>query len=108
MRQRFTLRLWLAIAGISLALCLSASAQQDKPREDFGSSLKRLKWDSKKAAAVEAKDKKNKKDKTAKKGEAPVPEADDVMRIETVLAATAAQCSGERVPECPVLETLGS
>ncbi len=32
----------------------------------------------------------------------------DLGRIETVLAATAAQCSGERVPECPVLETLGS
>lgn len=86
MQQRFRLRLWVAIAGFSLALCLSASAQQEKPREDFGSSLKRLKWDSKKATAVEAKDKKNKKDKATKKVEAPASEAEDVMRIETVLA----------------------
>lgn len=33
---------------------------------------------------------------------------DDLKRIERVLAATAAQCSGEQVPECPVLEALGS
>ena len=32
----------------------------------------------------------------------------DLKRIEKALAATAAQCSGEQVPECPVLETLGS
>ena len=30
----------------------------------------------------------------------------DLMRIEEVLAATAAQCSGEDVPDCPVLEAL--
>ena len=29
-------------------------------------------------------------------------------RIEKVLAGTAAQCSGEEVPECPVLEALAS
>ena len=32
----------------------------------------------------------------------------DLRRIEKVLAATAAQCSGEQVPECPVLEALSS
>ncbi|PIW27635.1 MAG: MerR family transcriptional regulator [Rhodospirillales bacterium CG15_BIG_FIL_POST_REV_8_21_14_020_66_15] len=32
----------------------------------------------------------------------------DLRRIEKVLATTAAQCSGDRVPECPVLETLAS
>ncbi|MBO6773831.1 helix-turn-helix domain-containing protein [Thalassospira sp.] len=32
----------------------------------------------------------------------------DLKRIEKVLAATAAQCSGKQVPECPVLEALGS
>ena len=32
----------------------------------------------------------------------------DLMRIEQVLATTAAQCSGEGVPECPVLEALAS
>lgn len=32
----------------------------------------------------------------------------DLKRIEKVLAATAAQCSGEDVPECPVLEALAS
>jgi MerR family mercuric resistance operon transcriptional regulator len=32
----------------------------------------------------------------------------DLKRIEKVLAKTAAQCSGEDVPECPVLEALAS
>jgi MerR family mercuric resistance operon transcriptional regulator len=32
----------------------------------------------------------------------------DLRRIEKVLADTAARCSGEEVPECPVLETLAS
>lgn len=32
----------------------------------------------------------------------------DLKRIEKVLAMTAAQCSGEDVPECPVLEALAS
>ncbi len=32
----------------------------------------------------------------------------DLKRIEKVLAATAAKCSGEDVPECPVLEALAS
>lgn len=30
----------------------------------------------------------------------------DLKRIERVLSATAARCSGEDVPDCPVLETL--
>lgn len=30
----------------------------------------------------------------------------DLKRIERVLADTAAQCSGDEVPDCPVLETL--
>ncbi|MEP0321758.1 MerR family transcriptional regulator [Bauldia litoralis] len=32
----------------------------------------------------------------------------DLKRVERVLATTAAQCSGQEVPECPVLEVLGS
>lgn len=32
----------------------------------------------------------------------------DLKRIESVLAATAAQCSGEVVPACPVLDALAS
>ncbi|WP_163265901.1 MerR family transcriptional regulator [Chelativorans alearense] len=32
----------------------------------------------------------------------------DLRRIEKILAATAAQCSGDRVPECPVLAALAS
>lgn len=32
----------------------------------------------------------------------------DLKGIERVLAATAAKCSGEDVPECPVLEALAS
>ncbi len=30
----------------------------------------------------------------------------DLRRIERVLARTAAQCSGEKVPQCPVLDAL--
>lgn len=30
----------------------------------------------------------------------------DLKRIEKVLASTAARCSGDEVPDCPVLETL--
>ncbi len=32
----------------------------------------------------------------------------DLKRIERVLANTAAQCSGEDVPKCPILEALAS
>lgn len=32
----------------------------------------------------------------------------DLRRIETILANTAAQCSGNDVPECAILEALGS
>ncbi|MGE0278069.1 MAG: helix-turn-helix domain-containing protein [Nitrospiraceae bacterium] len=32
----------------------------------------------------------------------------DLRRIERVLATTAASCSGEDVPECPILEVLAS
>ena len=32
----------------------------------------------------------------------------DLKRIEKVLAATASRCSGEDVPECPVLDALAS
>lgn len=32
----------------------------------------------------------------------------DLKRIERVLAATAARCSGDQVPECPVLDALAS
>lgn len=30
----------------------------------------------------------------------------DLRRIETVLSSTAAKCTGEQVPDCPVLEVL--
>jgi MerR family mercuric resistance operon transcriptional regulator len=32
----------------------------------------------------------------------------DLRRIETILAKTAAQCSGDEAPECPILEALAS
>ncbi|MTJ04010.1 MAG: helix-turn-helix domain-containing protein [Sediminimonas qiaohouensis] len=31
----------------------------------------------------------------------------DLRRVETVLAETAAKCSGDHVPDCPVLDALG-
>ena len=33
---------------------------------------------------------------------------DDLRRIERILADTASHCSGDKVPECPVLEALES
>jgi len=33
---------------------------------------------------------------------------DDLQRIERALAETAAQCSGRDVPDCPVLDALGT
>ena len=32
----------------------------------------------------------------------------DLKRVEKVLSATAGRCSGEEVPDCPILETLES
>src|SRR6056297_3780022 len=32
----------------------------------------------------------------------------DLQRIESVLAETAGRCSGDDVPDCPVLDTIGS
>jgi MerR family mercuric resistance operon transcriptional regulator len=32
---------------------------------------------------------------------------EDLRRIETVLSATAARCSGREVPDCPILASLG-
>lgn len=32
----------------------------------------------------------------------------DLQRIEAVLSATAAKCSGDEVPQCPILEALAS
>lgn len=32
----------------------------------------------------------------------------DLRRIETVLARTAARCSGDAAPECPILDALGA
>lgn len=88
MWQRSLLCLLLAIAGFALAIHDPAFAQQEpeKKRGEFGSSLKRLKWDSKKEAAVEAKDKNPKTSKKVKKGNASTMEAEDAIRIETVLA----------------------
>lgn len=67
--------------ALSLAFFCSLSFAQDPPREkpklkNFGSSLKRLKWDPKLNAAVETKRREDK---------APGPGEDDVVRVETSL-----------------------
>ncbi|MBL8204897.1 MAG: VWA domain-containing protein [Blastocatellia bacterium] len=59
---------------VCCVLCLLVAAQSPK-REEFGSSLKRLKWDEKKQVAVEQK---------ASNGE--VASGDDVLKMETTLA----------------------
>ncbi len=70
----------------SLCVCLAAfpvratSADDKKPkREKFGSSLKRLKWDKAKQAAVEKPEKSNDKKPKAD------PEADAAVRLKTLL-----------------------
>src|SRR5258706_14674863 len=71
----------LALAGIAPpqnSYAQSQSETQERRRlEDFGSSLKRLKWDPEKGTAVE----------TGKPGGQPRPQSDgDVVRVETNLA----------------------
>lgn len=73
--------------GLTCPLVL-AQQEAEKKREEFGSSLKRLKWDSRKEAAVEATDKdaRKPKEKRPKKSAAPAADSEEVLRIETVLA----------------------
>jgi VWFA-related protein len=59
-------------------VALAQSAPQERPRlKDFGSSLKRLRWDPAKRTAVE----------TRTRAERDDPDADDVVRVETRLVA---------------------
>ncbi|HXI61135.1 MAG TPA: VWA domain-containing protein [Pyrinomonadaceae bacterium] len=82
MRSVFVLLLIsLAIAGIAPPQNSSAQSQSETPErrrlEDFGSSLKRLKWDPEKGTAVE----------TVKPGGQPGTQSEgDVVRVETNLA----------------------
>jgi VWFA-related protein len=83
MRSAFVLLLitaFLAMAGFAGPQDSSAQSQsetQERPRrKDFGSSLKRLKWDPEKGTAVE----------TGKPGDRPGAQSDgDVVRVETNL-----------------------
>jgi len=70
--------------ALSVALLCSLTFAQDPPREkprlkDFGSSLKRLKWDPKLNAAVATKRREDK---------APGPGEDEVVRVETSLVVS--------------------
>jgi len=84
MRSVFVLLLIIAslampgVAGSQNSSAQSQSETQERRRlEDFGSSLKRLKWDPEKGTAVE----------TGKPGGQPRPQSDgDVVRVETNLA----------------------
>ncbi|MBL8168459.1 MAG: VWA domain-containing protein [Acidobacteria bacterium] len=70
----------IALTALWWAACLRpVQAQEEKKREKLGSSLKRLKWDEQKGAAVE----KTKKEPERKPAAAADP---DVLRIETPLA----------------------
>jgi VWFA-related protein len=78
---------YASVVGSALALSVALSfltlAQEplrEKPKlKDFGSSLKRLKWDPKQNAAVETKRREDK---------APGPGEDDVVRVETSLVVS--------------------
>lgn len=68
----------LSIALLTGALAQSSAPQKEKPRlKDFGSSLKRLRWDPKTNSTVETKVKQR---KTA--------DDEDVVRVETTLVVT--------------------
>jgi VWFA-related protein len=69
--------LLLSLAG-NFGYVRAQSAPEERPRlKDFGSSLKRLKWDRKKSATVE----------TKPSAKSPNTEEDDVVRVETNLVA---------------------
>jgi VWFA-related protein len=81
-RGRFDL-LYKIILCVTMALCASLAsslgnystrAQEKQRREEFGSSLKRLKWDEKEKKAVES-----------KKGDT-APDSGAILRLETSLA----------------------
>ncbi len=83
MRSTFVLLLSIGllamagIAGLQNSFAQSQSETQERRRiEDFGSSLKRLKWDPEKGTAVE----------TGKPGGRPAQSDADVVRVETNLA----------------------
>jgi VWFA-related protein len=83
-RQRFFLIVILiAVSAALVAPALTRlSAQEKKKPEDFGSSLKRLKWDDKKKAAVEKEEKK----KDGADAGAKAADEDEIIRVETDLA----------------------
>lgn len=80
-----TLHLKLLVLGVSLSAVLITSAlaqslapEREKPRlKDFGSSLKRLKWDPKTNTAIETKPTKR-----------PTTDEEDVVRVETTLVVS--------------------
>jgi VWFA-related protein len=67
----------LTIPLVISSFRLSTHAQEKQRREEFGSSLKRLKWDEKKQEMVETK---------REGGRADSPDSDAVIRMETALA----------------------
>src|ERR671914_624517 len=83
MHKKVSLYLSLVTLGVGLSVAFSGSytlAQspaREKPKlKNFGSSLKRLKWDAKKNAAVESKRKEEKRKDS---------DEEDVIRVETSL-----------------------
>jgi VWFA-related protein len=83
-RQASHYAILVCTSALSLALLCSSAFAQDPPREkpklkDFGSSLKRLKWDPKLNIAVEDK---RREDKANNSGD------DDVVRVETSLVVS--------------------
>lgn len=80
-----TLHLKLLVLNVSLSAVLITSAlaqslapEREKPRlKDFGSSLKRLKWDPKTNTAIETKPTKR-----------PTTDEEDVVRVETTLVVS--------------------
>ncbi|MCI0490922.1 MAG: VWA domain-containing protein [Blastocatellia bacterium] len=73
--------LFAAIVGVLIAGAVPAQSGREKKakREKFGQSLKRLKWDSKKGAAVE--------DAKRKNAPAVAPSDGDVIKLETLFVA---------------------
>jgi VWFA-related protein len=79
----------LPLLAIVLVFAGQVAAQERSKPEDFGSSLKRLKWDDRKKQAVE-RDQKKRDQKQKDDATEAAPARDDVVRIETHLAVVEA------------------
>lgn len=81
-------QLMAVVLALMVGIGVVASGQERPKPEDFGSSLKRLKWDDRKKQAVDRDQKKSEQKQQGERSDAQAE--DDVVRIETDLAVVEA------------------